>query len=421
MPGAPDDAVFTWPDEWIRDLFADPEHLPPWVARMSPRERERKHWVALLRRHEGTLAAEVNDYGVIREQARAKVLAGARQESIEKRISFIAVVVHAAIRGGGGFVVAGLGPPLLFGYPWSLASFFGDAISAVILLNALGNLTYTYRFNAYRLLKEYRMVPSFSIKFFGLATFVGITGCRLWLARHGTPVYDVILREFLAFTTYIAWWMLTGFISWLLSHLRRGPDLYLGLVIGLLSSFAFAVEFREGRSAAKQDLVDELENDARQTQRLAGRSNLIPGSIDRELRTWMADWSRGVAAKLRQYKRLVMRPGDKNVDILVTSLANDFANACRDEWEALATPTPPPAQQARWRPVAYKIMTAGTLTLAAFTLPDLLRTGDAAANLRGTLIATAVFALISPLEKTTERAYDATKTALGSQEPDPAE
>jgi hypothetical protein len=333
---APDEAVFNWPDAWIKGLLQGPANGPEWVARMPKRESAAKFWVAMLRRHESLLSSKVAGYDNVRDLVRSRVLLAADREARARPVLNVLVVMMYLVKGiPGGWIVAGLGPPLLFGYHGSWLAFLGDAACGTLMLGMIPTVLHRRLFNSRYLLSKLGIPRRGGYAVAQGIAVLAITGGRV-LAGHGTNVVQgVFVREFIAFAMVSAWTAIIMFLEWTSLRLRRGPDPFLVLTIGLLSSLDRAVDLQKGRAQARQELLDELEYAARCAEDVSlGQFGVVPASSDTTLRAWAKEWGHTVAGRLRLHKRLVVQGGRRDTDRLVTVLATDFVSACCDDWAA---------------------------------------------------------------------------------------
>jgi hypothetical protein len=176
-----------------------------------------------------------------------------------------------------------------------------------------------------------------------------------------------------------------------------------------------AADMRRDRIPTAQQLILELENTAQIMENKSVRDlGLLHAGMDREARMWLSGWCRGISARLRRYKQLAIQGGRQNLDMLTSSLAHDFVNACTESWTAFDTPAAVPRWEVPWKQLAAKVAMTLALGMIAFYLPHLLSDQQLANQIQKALYIAAAFALISPAGKSIERAHDATKEAFGA-------
>jgi hypothetical protein len=335
---APDEAVFEWPEKWFSLLFVD--NLPARSRHIARTDSDwiRKHWVALLRKHERRLGREVPGYANIRKTVRASVISAAAREGWANRIKQIRELSRPTYMLGE-LLMAAIVPVATFGRSSTDLDSVADSLCGLFLLVTLANLVSQRLFSDY----YYRGLMGLSAGHgwnIARLTVVAIITTIRALAAEGDIIHNVLLRELEAFLGAAAWlFVFTLLLEPFRRYFRRRDDPRLVLIIGLMSSMDFANAFRSGVGWARQDLIDELEHTARDVESTSLRQLRITAmSADRAMRADLRQLCRGIARKLRRYKFLVVNGGTSGTEVVVNGLTTDFILACKGEWLAIARP-----------------------------------------------------------------------------------
>jgi hypothetical protein len=157
-----------------------------------------------------------------------------------------------------------------------------------------------------------------------------------------------------------------------------------------------------------ETLVKQLEVSAKRALAASERTALRWRS-ERQVWSWIRGSGGSVAAGLRWHKRLVIMPAADASAELFTSFGYGLAAAAAGDWKSLMFESAPSAAQSFWQRYRGRLAVAvvlGAVTAATYAFPHLLASADET-RLRGLLMLTAVFSLISSPTDTFGRAYDA--------------
>ena len=166
--------------------------------------------------------------------------------------------------------------------------------------------------------------------------------------------------------------------------------------------------FTEGK-LPPLELVKELEAKAKGVLVMAERLAQGRRWADRDVKSQIRDFGGSVAAGLRWHKQLVIFPPPDASAVLFASFGYGLVAATMRNWQKLMFEPAPSPVQSLWRRYRSRLavfVVLIALTGATYVFPNALP-GANEAQLRGTLVLTAIFALLTPIPETIKRSYEA--------------
>ncbi len=145
---------------------------------------------------------------------------------------------------------------------------------------------------------------------------------------------------------------------------------------------------RKARLALARQLQSAARDIERDMQRIAPRG--LP-----EVRGWLRDYGRRVAAGFRLHARAVLLGGEQD-ERLAPALAAGLVATARGQWDELAHAEPTPLRQRLMLLILQRGTVVVALVIAGFWVPSLFSDAQTQAQVRGAFLAAALLALTAP-------------------------